>query len=388
MTPDRMDDLLDRALETGVIPDDATAEERAELETLLSEARVLRTERETVDRQAAAAKPVARARFERQIGNVAPVGVRSATRSRKRGRFAFGFGAIAAVVAILLVAVVAVRPFSNAETANALSVDDYVQIPGVVSATGDGRVTVTSSEFGDIEVLVSELTNVLDGEISGVPGDVVVGDGVLVSGLVLRGRPTDIQIDARTVVRGGRPSERPVRERLDELRNFREGVAGKLTVLVLAPDGEYARVVIETPGGRRVLVNASQGSIERLLEANGSPVGMTVRVGRGDEQRPGVFDIVPVDETPPAEEPGGSFITIRGVLESRRANVFQVRTERGLVPAVIRPHSRILLGESGLTLEDVRSGERVIGHGVRVTGGLERGTGRLIVDVAVVGPKP
>lgn len=385
MTPDRMDELLDRALELGRVPDDATEDERAELELLLAASGALLAERAAIDAEARAAKPVARARFERAIGDVAPQPQPRSAAPKRRNGFAFGFGAIAAAVAALVVAVVAIQPFGGTETASALSIDDYVQVPGVVTATDEGSVTVSSPEFGDIEVLVTELTSVVDGDASSELQNVEAGESVLVSGLVRRAEANRVQIDARTLALAVRRQTESGRVRIDELRQFREGVAGTITVLVLSTDQVSARVLIETEAGRRVLVNASLDSVERLLETSGSPVGIAVRVVRGDTLPDGVFDIVA--EEPSTIEPVDGLITVSGVIEARRGLVFQVLTERGVIRAVLRPSSRVLFGRSGLTAEAIREGERSIGHRVRLTGGLERGTDRIIIDVAVVGPK-
>lgn len=384
MTPERMDDLLDRALESGTIPEDATADERAELERMLAAAGTLRAERTSIDAEAAAAKPIARARFQRAIGDVAPQTAHPA--QKRRGRFAFGFGAIAAAVAVLVVAVVAIQPFGGTQTASALSIDDYVQVPGVVTATSESAVTVNSPEFGDIEVLVSDLTSVVDGETTSALENVRQGETVLISGLVRRAEVNRVQIDARTLALAVRKPVAPGRADINELKEFREGVVGTITVLVVSPDGTTARVLIETEAGRRVLVNASPESLEQLLELDGSPVGLEVRVERGEGLPGGVFNVVAVDEQV-IEEPGTGLVTVGGVIVGRRTNVYQVRTQRGIVRAVLRPSSRILLGRSGLTLEGIRDGETAIGHTVRVTGGLEPGTNRLIVDIAVIGPK-
>ena len=385
MSPDRMDDLLEQTLDVGRVPEDVTAKERAELERMLSVAGVLRAERAAVDDEARSAEPVARARFERAIGAtvVQNPGVPSA--GPRPYRVAFGFGAIAAVVAVLVVTVITFRPFGGVETAAALSVDDYVQLPGVITGTGEGTVSVTSAEFGVMEVLVSDLTQVMSGGEAAEPGALRAGDSVLVSGLVRRGGNANVQIDARTLALQGRGFEAPGPGRLDLRPNLADGAAGSVTAVVLSGDGSTAKVVVMTAAGRSVLVHVSVDSLRELIEA-GSPVGSNVRLQPRGEGPRGIFDVradAPGQE-PPAHE---GLVTIRGVIEERRVNVFDVRTERGLVAAVIRPHSQILLGESGLTLDSVRRGERLIGHSVSMTGGLEPRTGRLIIDVMVVGPK-
>jgi hypothetical protein len=132
-------------------------------------------------------------------------------------------------------------------------------------------------------------------------------------------------------------------------------------------------------------VDVSVDSLRELIAA-GSPVGTNVRLAPHDGGPHRLFEISTDGEAPlPPGQPG--LVAVRGVIEDRRANVFHVVTPRGTVAAVIRPHSQILVGESGLTLESIREGERLIGHVVSITGGPEPRTGRLIVDVMVVGPK-
>jgi hypothetical protein len=54
---------------------------------------------------------------------------------------------------------------------------------------------------------------------------------------------------------------------------------------------------------------------------------------------------------------------------------------------IIRPGTRILPGDSGLTRDSIANGDTIIGHTIAVMGGLETGTRRLIADVIVLGPK-
>ena len=67
MTPDRLDDLLGRSLDTGAIPADATPEERAELAPLLARGAELRQNGSIVRTEADASMPTARARFQRHL---------------------------------------------------------------------------------------------------------------------------------------------------------------------------------------------------------------------------------------------------------------------------------------------------------------------------------
>ena len=64
-----------------------------------------------------------------------------------------------------------------------------------------------------------------------------------------------------------------------------------------------------------------------------------------------------------------------------------VQSARGPVQVLLNTDTRILLGESGLTLAAIRTGEKAVGHTIQVQGGLDRGTGRMVADVLVVGPK-
>ena len=59
------------------------------------------------------------------------------------------------------------------------------------------------------------------------------------------------------------------------------------------------------------------------------------------------------------------------------------------VPVVIRPATVIRLGQSGLTLADIREGETAIGHEVVVSGNLNTRAARgIIAEVVTVLPKP
>ena len=83
------------------------------------------------------------------------------------------------------------------------------------------------------------------------------------------------------------------------------------------------------------------------------------------------------------------FQNVRGVVVSRNLNVFTVRTNRGDVPVVIRPATVIRLGQSGLTLADIREGETAIGHEVVISGNLNPRVARgIIAEVVTVLPKP
>lgn len=400
MTSDRMDALLEEALRTGVIPDGATEAERAEIRSLLEKAATLRRHGSSFDDEASTAMPAARARFQRHMAADRPApSTATATTSRwwslvavRPLRYAVSAGAVAAA---LLVAAAVVRPFGGTETASALSVDDYVQAPGVVSDAAEGVLTVESSEFGTLQVNISPET-----AIAGTSGALDVaalkaGDTVLVGGIIRSAGDRRATIAANTVALS--PEGLPPREfdRPHELREFREGIEGTVAAFVLSPQST-ARVVIATPGGERLLVNTDADSAAALFANANSPVGLSVRVGRMLDARR-AFALEAVEDFPPGggeghPEPGAEdhhgFAGLEGVIIERVANVFRVASGDGETQVVVRPDTRILLGESGLTREALLGGERLPGHSIRVTGGIERGTGRLIADLIVVGPIP
>lgn len=399
MTPDRLDAILEEALRTGVIPAGATEEERARVQPLLENAAILRRHGSAFHDEASAAMPAARARFQQHIAasRRAPSAAQPKT-SRWRSliavrplRYAVSAGAVAAA---LLVAVAVVRPFGGTETASALSVDDYVQAPGVVSTAAEGVLTVESSEFGTLQVNISGETAIASASGSLDAGALKAGDTVLVGGIIRSAGDRRATIAANTVALSAEGQPPRDFDRPHELREFREGIEGTVAAFVLSPEST-ARVVITTPGGDRLLVNTDADSAAALFANANSPVGLSVRVARTLDARrafalEAVEDLRPGGDDDAHPEPGGEghhgFAGLEGVIIERVANVFRVESEAGETQVVIRPDTRILLGESGLTREALLRGERLPGHSIRVTGGIERGTGRLIADLIVVGP--
>jgi hypothetical protein len=65
-------------------------------------------------------------------------------------------------------------------------------------------------------------------------------------------------------------------------------------------------------------------------------------------------------------------------------NVLQVRTDRGIVPVVVRPLTSIRFGESGLTPEDIRAGESVLGYEISITGNPEGAESRRVIASLIV----
>lgn len=401
MTPERIDDLLERALERGVIPAEATAEERAEVQRLLNQAAALKRNASLIEKEASAALPTARARFQRHLAEqrtpsqapVAPI------RSPQRGVFGrwlggrgMTFAGSAIGVAVLAVfALLVIQPFGGVESASALTIDDYVQVEGVVSATNNGSVTVQSSDLGNLEIALSELTAVSDASGVRQANTLQPGDSILVSGVVTAKR----EIAASNVAvapNGGVPT--PAAERkIPLLKDFRP-VQGIVSLIALSPDGSRARVLLKA-ATERVLVDIDARSMDEFLAGTSRPLGALVRLVEAPDLPNGVFRLQPVDgpQATPTADAGGKtapqFQGVRGIVVSRNLNVLMVRTDRGIVPVVIRPNTSIRFGNSGLTPDDIRNGEPVIGYEVAITGNPDpESPRRVLASIIVVIGKP
>lgn len=414
MTPDRLDHLLDETLSSGAIPPDATPDERAQIEEMLAGAAVLRRAAADVHVEADAAIPVARARFQRHLaaaGSATQPPAPSRPTKSRAGFLGGLFGSVgalrlsasaAAIGLIAIAAILVAQPFSGVETASALSVDDYVQVQGVVSETADGYVTVQSSEFGRLRIGLSDGTSIVDNETVRDRSDLRPGDTVLVSGVVRDARKKDIRIDANTLALASNGSATaPSVVPLKELHNFEEGIEGTVTVLALAPDGRGARILIDAGRGHQLVVNVDRAAAENFVGGAGTPLGARVRIIRDDSLPRGVFRFETVAGSPPPNDgtppPGGrpgmdghgappSLVRIEGVITAREADRATVETDRGPVTVFVRPHTRILVGQSGLTLESLRAGETAVGHHVTVRGGFDQRQDAVIADLIVLGP--
>jgi len=405
MTPDRIDDLLARTLESGAIPDDATAAERAELEVLRAGADELRLNSTLVDAEARASMPAARARFQRHLAeqrSPAAVPARAPAAPPRRswfggGRFggALAFAAPAAALGVIaLVAILVLQPFGGVETASALTPDDYIQVQGVVSETSGQTVSIRS-ELGDLQVTLSEITSVIDSNGAADPSGLKTGDSVAVGGVVQADRRT---ISARTVaISQQQATATPVIARAQELKKFREGVQGNVSLISISPDGARARVVIVS-GREHLIVAVDAASVNAILRDSATALGVRVRVVSNPALSEGVFSLQLLDGagepttpgTPATGDPNTPrFAGVQGVIVGRIANVVQVQTARGRIAVVLRLDTLIYATpDSGLTRESLRDGETAVGHGVTISGGLEReGSNRVIADVVFVGPR-
>lgn len=439
MAAEHIDELLQQAIAAGAIPEAVTPAERAELEQLLEGVPLLRAATGAARQEARAAVPSARARFERFVAAAAPPAAAPApAASRPKGGLlsallAMGRGprmaAMAAAVGVVaLVAVVGAQVLTNdvgTAEAQVLTPGDYVQVQGVVSsatASGDTLDLKIQSAFGDLLVDVGQDTSIVDDAQAQDSSSLKEGDTVLVGGVVGK----DLRVRAQTLALAGKAQPAPVRAAIKRLTALRLELVGRVLTFTLAPDGK-GKVLIEAANGEWYLVPVDARSVQKLLE-RANVLGATVRVTPagvgaatgfaldvGPQPSPAAPSVsatapaaptaaggTPVRPTPapavsgsqPARPDAGagdgepSLVSISGVILSREANVLRVQTERGVVRVRIKADTIVLVGESGLTVESVRKGETVIGHTIRVHGGLDVRTGAVVADTIVVGPKP
>ena len=401
MTPDRIDDLLDRALATGAIPADATLEERTELERLLSGAGALQLNATRVQSEANAAIPTARARFQRHLASqqapAPPPVTGAAPKQGWFGRFlgprvlAFG-GSVAALAVIAVLALVILQPFTSAQTASALTVDDYVQVSGVVSGNSDGTLTVQLPEVGDVQVAVNDTTSISDDAGARNATSLQPGDVVLVGGVVTEKRAIAASAVAVAKAEAGAPTPAAARK-LAVLKKFKEGLEGTITMVSLAPNGKDARVLLVLPNDQ-ILVGVERNSVDALLAEHASVVGLHVRVlapanGSGTAFRLQFLERAAGPSPVPSTNPAPAFQNVRGTVIGRTANVLRVQTARGEVAVEVRRTTNVRLGDSGLTLQDILQGETVIGHAVVISGNPDpQNPRRVIAEIVVVQPKP
>lgn len=409
MADDRMDALLARALETDEVPPEATAVERAELEGMLAAASQVRQARASAAHDANAAMPVARARFERflqqqQAG--AAAASRPAARAKRAGFFgglggvlaiAHGVRGIAVAAAVALVAVVALfawqAAFQGTSTAAALEPGEYVELQGVVGSTsGEGGATLLAlqSALGTYRISIDGETSVLEGETTVPGGSVRAGDAVLVGGVVGK----DGRIVARTIARSNEQQAKPEVVTFKALKRIEGAMEARVVTFALRSDGR-ARLFVETPAGKRFVVLADRASAQRLLGIAATQ-GTRVQIGASAEGTTlasvQVAGATAAGATPASGASSGrpqlSLVRISGVVIAREPVGLRVATDHGPVIVRIGLGTRILAGESGLTLDAIlRRTDTAIGHTVSVSGGLEPRTGVVIADVLSIGPK-
>ena len=405
---DRLDRLLDEALATGEIRAGVTAEERALLADLLRGAESVRAATPVVRAEAAATMPSARARFERFVAANQPSPALSHVNKSRGGLLAWLFagkstlalaGTAAAIAILGVAAIFAVLLMGGGvETAAAqvLTPGDYVQIEGVVTATGaagegEGQTVVIDSELGPVEVAINDLTSVIDGEAPSGTAGLKKGARVLVAGVVEANAPRQIRIAARTLAlaTGDVLGTSPKTVVVQRLRAPHAAIVGQVVAFTLSPDGLRGQVVVETADGRRYAAHLDAPSIQQLVtSANvlGARVELTGSGGGADTfalsiatpSSPGSTS------TPVAGQAKPRLVEVRGTFVSREGPVFTIETAAGPREVLVQPDTRIVAGQSGIVIAALRRGELPPGTILTVSGGIDRASGRVIADVILI----
>ena len=377
---DPMDNLLDEALRTGQVPPHGDAAARAELEAALRAATLLRAARSEAERETAPARAAARARFERYVAAQRPLSTparpepRLRRRWRLQGNAALALAGLAAVFALVVLAALILPRRGDGggvQTALALAPGDYAEVQGIVrEVKSDGSSTLLlDSSVGPLQVSLAD-GYLAPGGPAAQPGASVVvagvvgGDGATIAASSLAGSTAE-----------GRPALPIARTTL--LRTFREGISGTIVTFAVGADGQRVRAVLRTGEGDQLLVPLGNAAALRALE-EGLGVGATVRVSRP-----------PAGETGFVLEPVGaagarSATAIMGVVSASEGNQLVLATPRGEVRVLVTAATRVILGESGLTRQQVRQGD-LVGRRVVATAA-PRPRGQLLVaQVLAVG---
>ncbi|PFG75373.1 hypothetical protein [Tepidiforma thermophila] len=395
MTPDRLADLLQRALETGVIPPEADPAERAELEALLAARGELRAVREAVAREADAAMPAARARFQRHLAahRPAPVEVRTVAArpsfvarlfAGRRLQFA---GSLAALLLVAFVALLATRPFQGAREVQALGVDDYVQLSGVVTESAPDRVVITSPDLGPVTVAASGAA-FLDASGVTLQAPPPPGAAVIVTGIVRDARKGRIAVDGQALAIAAVDLPAGNHRPLDRLRALPEMPEGMLALVAIGRDGRDGRAIVILPDGRRALVQVDAGSLEQVVAATGSPLGTRVRLADHDGGPFRLERLAGDDAHQGGPGAHRGLARIAGTIRAASPDGFTLETATGEVNVRLRPGFRILPGKSGLSVAEIRAGASLDGYSAAVAGGFDPRTGTFIATVVVLGPPP
>ncbi|MGH2632683.1 MAG: hypothetical protein ACRDG3_04665, partial [Tepidiformaceae bacterium] len=289
--------------------------------------------------------------------------------------------------------------------AQVLVPDDFVQVQGVVSAIAvpNGVRTLTlQSEFGAVDVALSDQTSIVQDETGTEAGPLAVGDTLFVGGVV----GGDKSVAAQTVAVTAVQAKPPRQSKALQLKKLLPNLQGRVVLLAVSNDGRSAHVLIEAANGTRYNIDVDAAAAARLLTASATALGARVSVTDGTTPNDGIFDLT-LDtageatpgpgSTPAVASPAGcplvpaaraGFAGVCGVIVSREGNVLNVEDgSRTIHKVVIRVTTRILLGESGLTAKSIRQGDTVIGHTIVVSGGLDAANGRIVADLVAVGKK-
>jgi hypothetical protein len=319
-------------------------------------------------------------------------------------------GAAAAIAVVAVGAVVLWgTTFGEPESAYAQVVEpgDYVQVEGVIEEAGEGVVGVDSA-LGEFDIQVDDETVVLDGDEPVEVSTLKPGDRLLVSGVA----GGDRRLRAQTLAVAGEttgPAPRVVK--FSRLERLRSALEGRVVTYTVATDGTRGSVVIDAGSAGTFLVQVDGVSAAMLLERASTALGQRVRVVEESGVTSGTFTLEvgeqapvptvttdsPDDRAPVTDRRPPELVSVRGVVtnvEVRAARegdrilegLVTVQTPRGAVEVVVRDSTRVLPGNSGLTRGAGLRGE-ADGHGILVSGGIDKETGRLVADVIVMGAK-
>lgn len=420
MNGKRLDLLLEVMLATGSLPLDVSEAERAEVMALIGVAATVRSATPTVEDEAIEAMPIARARFARYLSNPQAF-ERNARRGGQLGWRAVGstFGRMAMTRAAAAVALVAILTLvvsqsltshSGTASAQVLTPGDYVQLEGTVitSRTAQNGVQQVrlQSDAGQFEIELSSESSVVAGQAPSDTSAVQLGDRILVGGVVNDGGG----VGARTLVvsnQSGAKTPPPASPRANpKVKTADRPLEGQIVSFSLSADLKTARVVLDDGKGGLFLARINRKSVEALLLQSVNALGAHVRLVSGGA--PGLFgltvatDATPaatsrattVDRTPAKATPSkppqskAQFVEVKGTILARENNILRVQTERGAVLVVLRPDTRILPGDTGATLEALRSGAfNPVGYALGAAGGFDAKSDRISADLVVLGPK-
>lgn len=392
MNRDRIDDLLERALEDGTVPGGASPAERAEVEHLLAAASSLKATARVIEAEAHATAPSARARFERAIaGQSAPAPKPAIPRKgwlallTHRGML---LAASAAAIGVLAVGAVFLfqAAFSTTHSANAevLSANDYAQVQGVITGVtrlaGNDTLEVQSA-FGPVSVRVTSATAI---DRDGAPlalAAVTTGDLVNVSGIAGAGQT--VQADSVVVAEGG--AQQPARAAVSTLKRLSSPVNGRIIAFAVSPDGTNARILVRA-GSKYYIVPLEGAAVERLLARSANAIGADVMVDNGTNPTDSVFGLA-IGEQPPMTTTS-STMGVRGIVVARHGDVLELTgLQDQHYTVVLTPSTRIVPGKSKLSRPQIRSGDDIVGHVVSVAGAVTTSNGRINAELIVVGVK-
>ncbi|WP_322819446.1 hypothetical protein [Tepidiforma sp.] len=377
MTPDRLDDLLARALETGTIPPDASPHEQAQLEQLLAARENLLAARHTIDREADAAMPLARARFQRYLAARQPTPAQRPTHTASPHLLARLLQAprlplaasLAALLLIALAALLLTDPLRGTQQAQALGLDDYVQLAGTVTQSDNSTILVDQPDLGPIRIDTTEAI-FLDTDGNTLDRPPAPGEHILVAGIVREARAGRILIAAQTLSTSAAPNDETPGH-LQRLSSLDGAPEGTIRLVAIDPAGRSGRAIVALADGRRALVEIDPASLGALLAATGTSLGSRVRLA--DDHGP-PFSLEPLDSRPGQSHSGGpgrAALHLAGTIADVKPKTFTLQTSDGPVTIERRPGLRILPGASGLTQRDLRKLESLQGYPAVVAGFLD-----------------